>query len=874
MSAVKENLEDIRRFYLKGQEWLKKRHDEGIPGEEFGQAHANLMDRVIQRLFKIALRDEQLEGNGAFVARGGYGREELSPYSDIDLLILHAPEKGKKIEEWVRKMFYPLWDWGLTLGYTIQSLQESRRALSKDLGLFLSFLDARWIAGDKRVFYEWERRLWMEGVRGKEQDLILKIYQKTRERHRYYGDSVFILEPEIKEGKGGLRDYQAAWWAAKIRYRINTSRELTEKKLLSEKEWQILWSALNFLWRVRNQLHYLYQRREDRLAFEDQERVASLLGYKEAGLTKTTEVFLQEYFRHALHVSQISTYLLERCIQEPLLALGNYKPPVAAEIQPGFSLYHGKLITTEPSLFDRQPLAIWRAFTAVHKFGVEMDSQLKELISGQLDVVGEKFRSTPDSVKTFWTFFTEPGHLSLVLETMHETGFLQKFLPEFEGIHCQVQYDRYHIYPVDIHSIYAVRELESLEEKNNGQPYPLLGQILEEIKDRGLLKLATFLHDLGKGAGSEHARQGENMAAAIGQRLKLSPEKITHLCFLVREHQTFGEIALRRDLNEENLILRFAQKVGDGEMLRMLYLLSFADLRAVGPNTWNAWKDTLLRELFFKTLHLLERGGVFKKDDQELIEQRQSAVMELLSGQIPPWRITQYLVNIPLRQYTLLEPQTLARHILVAEKLKEEKVVLEGEDGPEQGWAELTVIAHDEPGLFAKICGVLTANLLNILSAQVSTWENGLAVDLFQVQNLIPEDLFCLHRWAKIQEELKEVLEKKKKVEDLLARFALPLFPGFYPSRQPPRVEVDNETSDFYTIVEIFTSDRPGLLYQIAKKFYNLELSIWSAKVSTKVDQVVDVFYIQDLSGAKITEEERIKIIKEEILNELSKGGC
>lgn len=867
------NLEDIKRFYLKGREWLKNRHEEGITGGEYGQAHADLMDRVLRGLFKIAFQDEQLEENITCLARGGYGREELSPYSDIDLLILHGPGKGKKIEEWIRRMLYPLWDWGLTLGYTIQTPPESWRASGKDWDLFLSFLDARWVAGDKKLFYEWERKLWDVVARGREQDLILKIQQTIKDRHKHYGDSVFILEPEVKEGKGGLRDYHAAWWAAKIKYRLSTNRELTEKKILSEKEWHTLRNALNFLWRVRNQLHYFYQRREDRLSFEDQERIASLLGYKEPEMVKATELFLQDYFRHALHIYQISAHLLDRCLHEQALALGEYRKPASAEIFPGFSIYHGKLIATDPSLFDRQPLAIWKAFAIVHKYGVEMDSQLKEMISGQLDVVEEKFRAAEESIKYFWSFFAARGNLSLVLETMHETGFLPKFLPEFEKIHCQVQYDRYHIYPVDIHSIYAVRELENLEKEMTSQSYPLFGQIMGEINDPGLLKLAAFLHDLGKGEGAAHARRGEDIAAGIGQRLNLSPEQIAHLRFLVREHQTLGEMAQRRDLNEENLVLRFAQKVGDEERLRMLYLLSFADLRAVGPHTWNVWKDTLMRELFLKTLHVLEKGAVFRKDDQELIEKKQSAVMDLLNGQLASWKVTQYLVSIPLKQLAWQEPQTIARHMLMAEKLSEQKVVLDGEERLEQGWGEITVVAQDEPGLFAKICGVLTANSLNILSAQINTWGNGVAVDIFQVQNLIPENLFSFPRWSKIQEELKEVLEKKKTVEELLARFSLPLFHRFYPSRQTSRVEIDNETSDFYTIIEIFASDRPGLLYQIAQKFYTLGLNIWSAKVSTKVDQVVDVFYIQDESGAKIIEEEKLLKIKEEILKELGEGA-
>lgn len=866
--AAEENLEDIRRFYFKGQEWLKKAHEEGLAGVEFGQAHADLMDKVIRRLLRIAGNSSILKEKISLAAIGGYGREELSPCSDIDLLILHLPGREKNLDQWVKEILYPLWDWGLKVGYTIRTLKEKWQSIQKDLPFFLSLLDARWVAGEKTIFYEWEREFWEAGVLGKEPELILKIRQKAQERHKRHGDSVFILEPEIKEGKGGLRDYHAARSVAKLRYRLRGGRELAEKGILSEKEWHILKAALNFLWRVRNQLHYLYNRKEDRLFFEDQEKIALLLGYRAPDSFKATESFLQDYFRYALHLHQISFNLIEKCLHESSSNLAHRPIQPTAEILPGFSLYHGKLVNTDPSRFDRNPLELWQAFTAIHQFGVEMDTRLKEIISGQLEVIGEKFRTAPESINSFWSFFEEKGNLTLVLETMHETGFLQKFLPEFEKIYCQVQYDRYHLFPVDIHSIYAVRELENLEKKNSAGS-SLLRQIMEEVKDRGLLKLAVLIHDLGKFSGAAHAQNGEDIAVRIGQRLNLSPERIATLRFLVREHLTFAEVAQRRDLNEENLILRLAQKIGDGERLRMLYLLSFADLRAIGPAGWSVWKDTLMQELFIKTMHILERGESLGKDDQEVIEQRQREIMELLNGQIAPRQLATYLVNIPVKNYLFAEAPTIAQQILMAEKLADQTLVMEGEEKIEKGYTEITIVAHDEPGLFGQICGVLTANLLNILSAQISTWDNGIAVDQFQVQELIAESILRAPRWTKLQEELKDVLEKKIDVPHLWQGLSLPLFQKFYSSRYAARVEVDNETSDFYTIVEVYANDRPGLLYQIAQKIFALGLNIWRAKISTKVDQVVDVFYIQDLSGGKVIEEKQITKIREEILAEV-----
>ena len=866
-----ESLEDIERFFRKGQEWLKKRHAEGLSGEEFGQNYSALMDGVIRRLFKRAM---DAKGGGgadsgfALLAMGGYGREELSPFSDIDLLLLHLPSEGKDLEGWLGAVLHPLWDWGLTVGYTVQTPKDSCPAAQKDLDLLLSFLDARWVAGDKGTFLQWEEEFFRFLLPGRDTEVILQIRQRAEARHAHYGDSVFVLEPEIKEGKGGLRDYHTAFWAARIRYHIRSAEELTERGLLSEKEWKTYSRALGFLWRVRNQLHYIYGRREDRLFFEDQEVMAEVLGYRGENSHVATEAFLKDYFTHALHIHRLSWSLLEKCLSQRPAPQKGWSLGTPVEIAPGYFLFQGKLAPTDPYHIDRNPLNMWRAFEAIHRHGVEMDSRLKEKITESLNAVGERFRLAEESVKSFLSFFAKPGHLYQVLEAMHETGFLRRFFPEFDQVHCHIQYDRYHIYPVDIHSLYAVRELEFLERKGE-KSWPLLNQLMEEVKDPGLLKLAALVHDLGKAEGSSHALRGEKIASAIAGRLQLPSEKIEILGFLVREHLTFTEIAERRDLGDENLIFRFAQIVGSSERLKMLYLLGFADLRAVGPSSWTAWKDTLMRELFIKTLHLLEREETLGKEAQDRAIHLQNEVMGLLAGQVAAPKISAYLASIPSRHYAAHDARSIGEQILMAEKLKDQTVVLEGEEKPEEGCDEVTVVAWDKPGLFAEISGVMTANFLNILSAQISTWENGIAVDLFRVQNLIDEPLLQSRRWTKLQEELKRVLEGKVAVNSLVEGMVLPLFQRYPFPRVGTKVEVDNSASDFYTIIEIYTHDRPGLLYHVTRKIFEMGLSIWMARISTKVDQVVDVFYIQDLSGARIEDEEMISRIRNGLTEEL-----
>ncbi len=862
---------DIHRFFRMGRDWLKKGHREGLSGREFGRSYSAQMDTVIRRLLKTNLKNPRPAATEfALLAVGGYGREELSPSSDIDLLLVHLPGKGKNLSETLRAVLHPCWDWGLTVGYTVQTPAESARAARKDLKLCLSFLDARWIAGDRSIFFEWQEEQRKAFTPGRQREVILGIRHTAEIRHAHYGDSVFVLEPEVKEGKGGLRDYHAGYWAARIKYHVNSLEELVEKELLSSREGQIFSRALDFLWRVRNQLHLFHERREDRLSFEDQEPVAEALGYKEGNGRTATEIFLKDYFTHALHVHQYSWELLENCIHEE----PSERPPArvhSAEVIPGFFLYHGKLAAGDRALFDRNPFHLWKPFEAVHTYGVELSGPLKKTISEHLEYVGERFRTADESTRTFLHFFDHPGHLYRILETMHETGFLQKFIPEFERIHLHVQYDRYHIYPVDIHSLYALRQLEDLERPGGDDSWPLLGQLMKEIKDPGLLKLAALIHDLGKSEGSSHALRGEKIAGSIGERLGLSEERIEALQFLVREHLTYAETASRRDLGDENLIFRFARAMGNPGRLKMLYLLSFADVRAVGPAAWSAWKDTLMRELFLKTLHLLERGEGLEKEHQDRMIRIQGEVMELLEGQIPAPKLSKILLDVPARHYAVYDTRAIGQQILMAERLGEQKVIVEGEEKPEEGCDELTVVAADEPGLFSRISGVITANHLNILSAQISTWENGVAVDSFRVQSLIDASPFEPSRWLKVQEDLRRVLEGKISVDELVDKMPVPLFHRYPSPRSPAGVDIDNEASDFYTVVEIYFHDSPGLLYRITRKIYELGFNIWMARISTKVDQVVDVFYIQDLSGAKVEDGRTISVIKQELMDELER---
>ena len=500
-----------------------------------------------------------------------------------------------------------------------------------------------------------------------------------------------------------------------------------------------------------------------------------------------------------------------------------------------------------------------------------MGAGLKEAISTRLDLVSERFQSAQESVLSFLSFFEKPGHLYRVLEAMHETGFLRRFLPEFERVHCHIQYDRYHLYPVDVHSLYSVQELETLGNETETPSWPLLGQLMKEIRDPGLLKLAALVHDLGKAEGASHALRGEKIAASIGTRLGLSAERIDN-----PPVPGAGAFEFRRD------------RPATGPERRKPHLpvcpigwrqRTLEDALPPGlcrpPRRGALGLDGLERYAAAGAVHqdppsAGEGGGAWEGRRRSGSSASRGRSWNCSRGQISPPRISEYLVTIPSRHYQVCDARSLGRQILMAERLSDESVVLDGEEKPEEGCDEVTVVARDEPGLFAKICGVLTANFLNILSAEISTWENGIAVDQFRVQSLIEEGLLQPRRWIKLQEDLKRVLEGKVGVSALLQEMVPPLFHRYTPSRLPPKVDVDNSISDFYTVVEVYTHDRPGLLYRIAQKIFEMGLNLWMARISTKVDQVVDVFYIQDLSGAKVEDEEKIGMIKKELLEELA----
>ena len=523
--STTDSLEDIERFLRSGQDWLKKRHGEGASGAEICQGRAALMDNVLRRLWKKAVHPPggKEAGEGvALLAMGGYGREELNLFSDVDLFLLHLPGKGKDLASWMKNILHPLWDWGLTVGYTVQSPKESCKAALKEMDLLLSFLDARWIAGDRAAVLRWEEEFSRGLKGGREKEMILTIQQSSESRHKKLGDSVFVLEPEVKEGKGGLRDYHAALWAAKIRFPLRTPRQMAERGLLNEKEWENYSLALDFLWRVRDHLHYLHGRREDRLSFEDQTTLARGLGYREEDPLRATESFLKDYFHQALRVHHLSGNVVEKCLDEAAPSVRSWWRRAAPEIAPGFHLYHGRLALSDAASLDRDPFQFWRAFDVLHRHGMELSAGLQEVFSQKLSLVNERFRSSPESVRSFLSYFEQPGHLYRVLEEMYETGFLRQFLPEFERVHCHIQYDRYHLYPVDVHSLYAVQELELLERKNGPQPWPLFEQLMGELQDPALMKLAALVHDLGKAEGASHALRGEKIARSIGALARLS----------------------------------------------------------------------------------------------------------------------------------------------------------------------------------------------------------------------------------------------------------------------------------------------------------------------------------------------------------------
>ena len=814
------------------------------PGE-FLRRHSDMVDGLVRKAFQKA-QSQVSAPSVCLIAIGGYGRAELAPYSDVDLLLLYSSSKKEELPPLMEKILYPLWDLGLEVSCSSRSIKECLKMAQSDLQIKTGLIDGRYLDGEYEFFRKlyglFTKRVLHRTVRrfagGLAKDLHL--------RHQKYEDPAYALEPNIKEGEGGLRDFQIGRWIIRAKYKTDRW-----DSILFPDHSRMLEKSLQFLWAVRNNLHLLSRRRQDNLTFEFQEKIAPILGFP-AG-TKGIEEMMRQYHLSTQRISNFVYDILERTLYEPSWVKRVFFFFQRKKIDENFRIAYGELHLSDPVTFKRDPSQLMTLFEHCQTYRTNMDFRMEEAVVEALPFIDDRFRHSEKVNQTFLSILKKGERVETLLKKMHELGFLSQYIPEFSGIAGKVHYDLYHVHPVDVHSILAVEELGKLRDGLYQKDYPLLTSLSREIEKTEILFLATLLHDIGKGMDGDHSSMGEKMVKQIGERMGLSTQDQELIGFLVSHHLFMVQTAFRRDLHDEQVIMHFTNEVKNLNPLKMLYLLTFADIKAVGPEAWTSWKNTLLMELFLKASHFFEKGAVagpFLKGDEMIRKLQESLSPEIFS---------EYAEHLPDRYLSCYSSAEITRHIEMARSIEKELLLVEWEIEKEIQ-AKVTVCTEDRYGLFSRITGSMFLNRLNILEAQIHTWGNGVALDTFWVEDVTKE---LESRLQQFKKDLGEILGGRVFLKDLLSKRKVSngIKQKVIP-RVPEEVKINNQDSDFFTIVEVAGQDRLGILYELTQALTDHGCDIHFARVSTLGNRVVDVFYIQDTWGEKIEEKNKIDQLK------------
>jgi [protein-PII] uridylyltransferase len=796
-------------------------------------------------------------GGCALVAVGGYGRAELAPYSDLDILFLHTGRHAAQTQQLVERVLRLLWDSGITVGHSFHTVPGCMRAARADPHLQTALLSTRLLAGNVALLDSLRASLERERRR-RDDDFMAALRDERAARYAKFGASVCLQEPNVKESAGGLRDMHTALWTARVKTGCHTLDELRAGGLISGDEQKSAVRAYDFLWRVRHAAHLLTGRKTDRLALDLQPALAGEFGYKSEAHLLASEKFMRDYYRRARELHLFSESFVAR-VSEPADRRAHWFTKTRAE-RPDepFLVSEGRLrLQGDKQIFERNPLLLFDAFALAQAADVPFSHGLREAISRSLSVVDRDFRASPEAAQRFLRLLRRRGRAGGALRLMHEVGFLGRYLPEFGRISLLIQHDLYHHYTIDEHTLKAVEALDELH-LGRDRARSHLRAAFDEVDDPAFLYLSVLLHDIGKGRGGGHIPRGARIAERVCRRLQLDERDAERVVLIVRHHVTMSHLAQRRDLNEPRVASDFAAEVETLDALNMLWLLTYADLNGVGPGVWSEWKGTLLRELYQRARTRLT-GLDAPADEQQEVSRYRKQVVDLLAGELPLSAVERHLALLPERYTRATRPEETAAHLRLIEQL--------GADAFGWQWRQdgastvLTVCARDRQGLFADIAGTLAAQGVEILAAEVNTREDGVAIDVFTLREAATRHAVEEYRHAAIERALLSAIRGESDVAAAVERWRTKNAPRRRTAlvesrrRKLPHVVCDNEASPSATMIEVHALDEPGLAYKIASAIVSLRLDIVCARVATEKSDALDVFYVNDAGGTKLSED-------------------
>ncbi|MBC7311980.1 MAG: [protein-PII] uridylyltransferase [Rhizobium sp.] len=856
----------LKKVSADGRELAKEKLFQDGSGINCARRISWIQDQLISVIFDLVVRHVYRDKADmvAVSAVGGYGRGTLAPGSDIDLLFLTPPKLTADMHKAVEFMLYLLWDIGFKVGHATRTVDECMRLSKDDMTIRTAILETRFVCGQEALVTELQRRFDQEVTNNTAPEFIAAKLAERDERHRKAGDSRYLVEPNVKEGKGGLRDLQTLFWIAKYRYHIRDAGDLVRLGVLSRQEWRLFEKADDFLWAVRCHMHYLTGKPEERLYFDIQPEIARNLGYQPRPGLSAVERFMKHYFLVAKDVGDLTRIFCATLEEQQAKAAPGLSGVIGrfanrARKLPGtpeFIEDRGRIALADPDVFKRDPVSIMRLFHVADLKGLEFHPDALRAVTRSLALIDHDFRENEEANRLFLAILTSRRDPGFVLRRMNEAGVLGRFIPEFGKIVSMMQFNMYHHYTVDEHLIRTVEVLAEIDKGKAEDIHPLSAKVLPSIEDRQAFYVAVLLHDVAKGRQEDHSIAGAKVARKLCPRFGLNAKQTELVAWLIEQHLLMSMVAQTRDLHDRKTITDFAEKVQSLDRLKMLLVLTVCDIRAVGPGVWNGWKGQLLRTLYYET-ELLLSGGFSEVSRKE----RAKHAAEMLAQALGDWS------QKDQKTYTKLHYEPYLLSVELEDQVRHAHFIREADKAGKalatmvrthsfHAITEITVLSPDHPRLLSIIAGACAAAGANIADAQIFTTSDGRALDTILVNREFPIDEDEMRRAATIGKMIEDVLSGRKRLPEVIAtRSKGKKKNKTFPVQ--PHVTISNTLSNKFTVVEVECLDRIGLLAEITAVLSDLSLDIHSARITTFGEKVIDTFYVTDLVGQKVTNENR-----------------
>jgi len=869
VNLLKQAMEDGRA------EISRRLMDRPSAGHEVAEAQAFLVDQVIRILHDHVVAHVYPATNRStgehisIIAVGGYGRGEMAPHSDVDIAFITPSKQTSWCEQVIEAMLYFMWDLSLKVGHSSRSLDDMVRMSKSDLTIRTAMLEGRYVWGDQDLYEEARSRFWRDVVKGTERQFVSEKLAERDDRHKRMGDSRYVVEPNVKEGKGSLRDLHALYWIGKYIYKVRSSAELVDVGLLTPKEYRAFRRAENFFWAVRCHLHTITNRAEDRLTFDLQREVARRMQYSDRPGKSAVERFMQYFFLQAKVVGTLTGVFLSQLDEQfaaksPRGLLAGFR--AKTRTVKGYKVFGGRIQAPSEDWFRNDPVRLVEIFVIAEREGLDIHPETMRMISRDASLIREEHRKDKRANELFLELLTGRVDPEKVLRWFNEAGVFGRFVTEFARVNAQMQFDMYHHYTVDEHTIQAIGLLSRIERGELTKDHPLAHEIIHKIRSRRALYCAVLMHDIAKGRGGDHSVLGAEIALRLCPRFGLDQEETELVSWMVRQHLLLSATAFKRDLSDSKTIHDFVEVMQSLDRLRQLTLLTVVDIRAVGPGTWNSWKRQLITELYSATEERLRLGHAEHGREKRVAAKKAAVAANWPGAAALVDTIGKQLVDA----YWIAESaDVIARNLAQLDAAGDEPLSIASEYYPARGATMVTVIAADHPGLFYRIAGGIHLAGGNIIDARIHTTRSGRAVDNFLVQDPLGRPFMETGQMQRLRTSIENALANRIKIlPQLVARpDARPRADAF---DVRPRVLFDNKASNRFTVVEVNARDRPALLNRLAYALFESKLMVFSAHIATYGERAADTFYVTDLLGEKLTNPARLKTLERRLLEATS----